>query len=276
LRSSGEEAWEVEVKFLSLRGLRLATAFATLGLLFAGSGGARAAGSSASGLFASFTVGGINTAIAPVNRLSSAGLGSNYDKTVKFGPYHRELVLSPAGEMGSILTVGAANIISHVRGGFGVDTISELGSAEVIDFRLRLAAKPAPEIAPIPFLQISAHRLFGRGSFDSVAPSFNTVSGFAGIKDLVISGPLVGDKMLSFSGPARQNHILYQSPTVTITLNQTTSTDLISCEPKCVVTAYGVRSSALNISLTNAAIGNRKITGQIVIAGADAGIDGGF
>jgi hypothetical protein len=265
------------VQFNPLRGPRFATAaFVVLGILCAGCGSARAAGSDAAGLFANFTVGGINTTIAPVNRLSNAGLGSTYDKTVKSGAYHRELPLSTEGDMQPILTVDAANILSRVSGGFGVDTISEKGEAELYDFRLGLVPKRAPGLAIIPFLQISAHGLAESGSFTRVVPSFNTISSFSGIKDLVISGTLVDNKTLRFTGPAKQNHILYQSPTVTITLNQTTSTDLISCEPKCVVTPFSVRTSAINISLTNAAIGNRKITGQIVIGAADAGVEGVF
>jgi hypothetical protein len=268
---------EFEVQFIRFRSSRpAAVALAVLGLLFAGCGSARAAGSSASGLFANFTVGGINTAIAPVNRLNSAGLGSNYDKTVKSGPYHKELVLSTDGDMQPILTVDTANMLSRVSGGFGVDTISEKGGAALYDFRLGLVPKRAPGLAIIPFLQVSAHGLFESGSFTRVVPSFNTISSFAGIKDLVISGTLVDNKTLRFTGQARQNQTFYQSPTVTITLNQTTSTDLISCEPKCVVTPFSVRTSVVNISLTNAVIGNRKITGQIVIGGADAGIDGIF
>src|SRR6202012_4348700 len=135
-------SWGVEMRFTPFRGSRTAAAtLAVLGLLLVGSGNARAAGSAASGLFASFTVGGINTAIAPVNRLSSAGLGPSYDKTVKSGPYHKTLVLSTEGDMQPILTVDAANILSRVSGGFGVDTISEKGGAELYDFRLGLVPK---------------------------------------------------------------------------------------------------------------------------------------
>ena len=261
--------------FTSRRG-RAAATLAVIGLLLAGSVNARAAGSAVSGLFANFTVGGINTAIGPVNRLSSAGLGSNYDKAVKSGSYHRKLVLSTEGDMQPILTIDAANIISRVSGGFGVDTISEKGTAALYGFTLSLAPKRAPGLAIIPFLQISAQGLQGSGSFTRVVPSNNTISSASDIKDLVISGTLVGNKTLHFGGPAKQNHTLYQSPTVTITLNQITSTDLISCGPKCVVTPFSVRTSVLNISLDKAAIGKRTITGQIVIGGADAGIEGIF
>ncbi len=260
----------------SFAGIR-ASAIAFVALcLIGGAQGAHAAGSAASGLFADFTVGGVNTAISPVNRLDSSGLGSSYDKTAKSASYHRQLVLSTEGDMQPILTVDAANIISHVAGGFGVDTISSKGAAEVLGLNVGLVPKRAPGLAIVPFLQISAHGLFESGSYNHVVPSFTTVSGFAGIKDLVISGSLVGNQTLHFSGPSKQNQILYQSPTVTIMLNQTTSTELISCEPKCVVTPYSVRTSALNISLTGAPIGPRKVTGQLVIGAADAGIEGSF
>ena len=255
---------------------RIAATLAVIGLLIAGSSSAQAAGSAVSGIIADFTVGGINTSVGPVNRLSSTGLGSSYDKTVKSGPYHRQLALSTEGDMQPVLTVGAANIVSQVRGAFGLDTISNQGAAALYGFRLDLMPKRAPGLAVIPFLQISAHGLHESGSFTRVVPSRNTISSSSDIKDLEISGSLVGNKTLRFDGPAKQNHILYQSPTVTITLNQITSTDLISCGPKCVVTPFSVRTSVINISLDKAQIGSRKITGQIVIGGADAGIEGIF
>ncbi|HEX4504905.1 MAG TPA: hypothetical protein VH722_04170 [Alphaproteobacteria bacterium] len=255
---------------------RAAATLALVGLLVAGSGNAQAAGSAVSGVLANFTVGGINTSVGPVNRLGSGGLGSTYDKTAKSGPYHRQLALSTEGDMQPILTIGASNIVSQVSGKFGVDTISEQGAAALYGFRLALVPKRAPGLAIIPFLQISAHGLHESGSFNRVVPNRNTISSASDIKELEISGSLVGNRTLRFDGPAAQNHILYQSPTVTITLNQVTSTDLISCGPKCVVTPFSVRTSVLNISLDQAAIGNRKITGEIVIGGADAGIEGIF
>ena len=263
------------MQFIPFRG-RAAIALALIGLHVAGFGTARAAGSAVSGVFAEFTVGGINTAVGPVNRLSSAGLGSSYDKAIKSGPYHRRLLLATEGDMQPVLTIGAVNIVSQVSGGFGVDTISEKGAAALYGFRLDLVPKRAPGLAIIPFLQVSAHGLHESGSFTRVVPSHDTISSASDIDDLVISGTLVGNKTLRFDGAAKPNHILYRSPTVTVTLNQTTSTDLISCEPKCVVTPFSVRTSVLNISLDKAPIGSRKVTGQIVIGGADAGIEGIF
>jgi hypothetical protein len=239
---------------------------------------ASAAGSVASGLFANFTVDGINTAISPVNRLSSAGLGPNYNKSINSGLYHRQLVLSPVSDFWQpILTVNAANLLSHIRGGFGVDTVSEVGAALATDLTLNLLPKGGPPEPPIvAFLLVSAHGVLERGSYNNVAPAFTTVSGFAGIKDLAISGTLVGNKTLRFTGSPKENQVLYQSPTVTITLNRTISTDVVLCDVRCVVTPVRVSTGGLVISLNNAPIGPRKVTGHIIIGAAEAGIEGTF
>jgi hypothetical protein len=238
---------------------------------------AAAADSSASGFFAHFTIGGINTAIFPVNRLTGAGLGSTYNKSLNSGRYQRQLVLSGAGLMRPILTVNATNMLSHIRGGFGVDTISATGAAEVSGFTLTLQSTWVPPGPPdILFLRVSARSLLERGSYNYVAPKSTTVSGFAGIQDLVISGTLVGNKTLRFTGQPQENIVLYRTSTVTITLNQTTTTDLISCNPRCKVTPVVVRTGGLVISLKDAPISPDKVTGEIVIGAGDAGSEGVF
>ena len=95
-----------------------------------------------------------------------------------------------------------------------------------------------------------------------------------------MTGTLVGNKPLKFSGAPTASKVLYQSPTVTVTLNRQFSTALISCtvgkKGGCVYTPYGVRTAALEVTLTDALIGERKISGTITVGGGQAGLAAGL
>jgi hypothetical protein len=76
---------------------------------------------------------------------------------------------------------------------------------------------------------------------------------------------------LQYSGIPAQNHVLFQSPTLTITVNQRISAELISCTPKCVVTPVSIGANALEITLNNANLNGQRVSGQIDISGTEAG-----
>jgi hypothetical protein len=235
------------------------------------SGGASAAGASATVLSASFTTDGVNTVLDPVNRILS-GPGSTYDKTLKMGVYHKELNLSADGAIRPTLTVNAAGGSSHVKGAFGVDTISAEGQAAVGGLRVLLAAHVLPDVVqPAPYLQIMATRVQEAANYNFVAPSFTTVSGTSQFNALTITGSLVGGKTLKVTGAEKPNTVLYQSATVTITLNKKIETALISCTPKCVVTPYSVSTAGIDVALNRAKLSGHTVSGNITIAGGSAG-----
>ena len=233
-----------------------------------------AAASSAFDLSANFTTDGVSTAISPVNSLSSKGSNSTYNKSASTGAYHEVLNLAAAGDMRPVLTIDAKNMSSHIKGTFGIDTISAEGDTTITTLTLNLVPKRAPGLAIFPYLQVAANTLKGTGNYDYTAPNHTAVSGVAGVSSLVITGSLVDNKTIKFSGSPKEDRLLYQSPTVTITLNQTVSVDLISCGPKCVVTPFSVRTGVLNITLTNASLGSRRVSGQRAIGAAGAGVEG--
>jgi hypothetical protein len=101
---------------------------------------ASAAGASAYGVTASFTSGGVTTVINPVNKLAGGAASSTFDKAKNSGAYQKMLILSAGATPVPALVVTAKNFLSHVKGGFGVDTISAEGDATTtgLDISLQL------------------------------------------------------------------------------------------------------------------------------------------
>jgi hypothetical protein len=238
-------------------------------------GSALASSSSAFGLSANFTVGGINTAIEPVNPLNN-GTAAVYNKTRNSGAYSTALTLD-TGTAPPVLTVAASNLRSHVSHLFGLGSSFVVAEAAASGLNLNLAPlKGTSGVVVAPYLQITAERVEQTGNYNHTAPNRTTAVSEGAIKNLVVTGTLVGGKTLKFSGAPKPDQILFQSPTVTITLGQSISAALISCEPKCVTTPYFINISGLQVTLTDAVMGNRKVSGQITVDGGHAGLAGGF
>jgi len=246
-------------------------AVAVLALSGAWARTASAAEASVYGVSASFTSGGVTTVINPVNRLTG-GTTSTFDKTKSSGAYQKMLILSAGATPVPALVVTAKNFQSQVKGGFGVDTISAEGDATTTGLDISLQFyPPVPAPFPQPFLHITAARIKDSASYNLVVPSLAGVNASATISGLAISGSLLYGVTLQYSGTPAQNHVLYQTPTITITLDQRISAELISCFPKCVVTPVNISASAIEITLNNADIDGHKVSGWIAISNTSAG-----
>jgi hypothetical protein len=87
---------------------------------------------------------------------------------------------------------------------------------------------------------------------------------------LVVVGSLVGNQKLEFSGEAGKNTILYQSQSVTITLNEQVLVELIACGRHCVFRPNRSTTDAVDIALNHADLDGRIISGEILPGTADA------
>ena len=250
----------------------LAVSTVALGLFAAGN--ASAAEGSALGVSASFTTDGVSTTLGPVNTVDNA-TGRTYDKTKNLGSYSKELVLTADGGAPPSLTVNTQAEKSQVKGGFGVDVNFATGTAAVSALNLRLApyTPPNSDVIAAPYLQITATKVSEAASYNvlAIAPTRTTVSATGTIDTLTITGPLVGGKTLTYSGSPKESTVLYQSPTVTITLNQKITTALISCSPKCLFTPYSVNATGIDVTLNNAKLGKHTVSGDISIASGAGG-----
>jgi len=236
-------------------------------------GSAPAAESAAFGVSANFATGGVNTALEPVNALNN-GTAAAYNKTRNSGAYTKTLALD-TGAAPPVLTVTAKNLQSHVSHLFGLGASFITADATASGLGLNLAPlKGASNVVVAPYLQITADSIQDTGTYNHTTQNRTTAKGEGRIENLVVTGTLVGGKTLKFSGVPKPDQVLYQSDTVTITLGQSISAELISCGPKCVVTPYFINASGLQVVLTNAMLGDRKVSGQITVDGAHAGLAG--
>ena len=252
-----------------------ALALSTVALGLFAAGNAAAAEGSALGLSAGFTTDGVSTTLGPVNAVDN-GAGRTYDKAKNIGSYSRQLVLTAnGGSPPPTLTVDTMAEKSRVKGGFGVDIDFASGTASVSSINLKLApyTPPNSDVVAAPYLQITATKVSEAASYNLVAivPSRTAVSATGTIDTLTITGPLVGGKTLKYSGSPKESTVLYQSPTVTITLNQKITTALISCMPKCVFTPYSVNATGIDVTLNNAKLGKHTVSGDIFIASGAGG-----
>jgi hypothetical protein len=254
---------------------------AVLAAAFLSSGAASAASSTAYGIGAQFTSGGVSTSLAPIASIQDT-TPPNYNKSVAVPAVNQVLNIASGPGPGPALFVTGASLKSHVKGSFGVDTFSSEGDAALKTVDLNLNLNPPPPVAPvaaipvpIPPLTVSAEGVSSQASFSGVVPLTPTINGSAGFKSLKISGSLVGNQVLTFKGPAAPNTILYQSPTataaevpaVTITLDKQIPEVIISCHvpPGCVTIPAGLTTEALDISLNNVSIYGTVISGDIVV-----------
>jgi hypothetical protein len=98
----------------------------------------------------------------------------------------------------------------------------------------------------------------------------SSVTGNASFGSLNLSGALLG-KTLTFSGDAAPNTVLFSSPTVTVTLDRQTVSDLISSGLTKTLTPVGITTQAIDISLHDATLFGRSVSGDITIGQASAG-----
>ena len=241
-------------------------------------GRASAASSSAFGIKAQFTVADLSTGIGPFDFAQGATL-PDYAKTVPLASVNDILNIAPGPLPIPALFVSATNLASDVRGAFGVDTYSSDGDGTLHTVNLSLNLNPLPPTVipfPQPFLAVSAGGVKSHAGFSDQVPRAGVAVGSASFGSLTVSGSLIGNQVLTFSGPAPKNKILYQSPTadpadvpaIVITLNKEIEKVVIACDgggTGCVAMPVGIVTEALNISLHNANLHGHVVSGDIIV-----------
>ncbi len=234
---------------------------------------ASAASSSAYGISAQFTSGGKKTGLSPLDP-ASGSTPPNYSKSATLGSV-QQIVRITESSVTPALVVNAASLRSSVAGGFGIDTISANGNATIKSLNLSLMLYPPPPTTtlpePQPFLEISATKVQSNANYSNQVPITPTVSAGAILSGMTISGSLVDNKILKFSGSPAANTVLFNSPTLTITLNQQMPAGVISCSPNCTFTPVAIKEQAIDIVLNHANLFGRIVSGEIGIGVDQAG-----
>jgi hypothetical protein len=238
---------------------------------------ALAASSTSLGVGAQFIVGDLATSLPPLAMIQGA-TPPDYNKAVALAQADQVLDIAPGTIPVPALFLAATQLDSHVQGAFGVDTQSSSGDATLHTVNLSLNLNPPPPALPVPqpFLAVSATTIASHSSFSDQVPLPPVALGSVSFGSLVVSGSLIGTQVLTFSGTAPKNKILYQSPTATatdvpnivITLNKEIRSVIIECNqgtPGCVAQTTGIVTEALNICLHRVNLHGHIVSGEIIV-----------
>lgn len=225
--------------------------------------------SSGDAFFAHIVSTGVATDAGPFAHV--AGHGTLYNDSATGAPEQEVIALLPLNPTPSLyLNLGAAKA-SAVNAGIGVDSESWSSKAEVDSVQAAINLNPLPPGSPFPqsFLSITATKAKADAGLSIVFPSTETANSGAKIGALVISGSAIGTKVLHFSGSPAPNTVIYDSPTVTITLNARVLGGVITCPP-CMFTPHLIEADAVDIALNKAPWRGNKYSGHIIIGRAIA------
>jgi hypothetical protein len=234
---------------------------------FAGSGA-----NTALGIDTHFETKDLATHLGPVGFVAHNNNGA-YDKSVHVNSISENAAIVPQLPPPTIFLNGS-NITSVVKNsGITVDSETSEATASVGRAALMLNLNPPPPTAvvPQPYLQISGKNFTSTANFNTVFPTFVTAFGSSSVQNLRIFGSVLGSTVVTYSGSAAPNTVVYDSPTVTITLNKQVESGIITCIPDpCIFKVTSITVAAVDISLNKAMIDGHKVTGDIVIAQAQA------
>jgi len=246
---------------------------------FAAIGAANAAldSSAANALSGRFLNNGFSTTVAPV----APAIGTSppgFDEWNRVPSYNQtlDIVESTAvnGWQPALLT-SLSVAVDHATGsGIGIDSFGSEADSRINAADLALTELPPPDepIAVEPALTISAKGVRSSATYSVTVPKTPVVVGTASFTKLTVSGPLVGNQVLTYEGTPPPNFVLYQNGGVTITLNRHQEEAIISCilPDGCKVTPVSVQVDAVAVSLNNAQLPNKTVSGEFVLGHAKA------
>jgi hypothetical protein len=217
---------------------------------------------------------GIATELGPVAAVTGEPSG-RYSFTQTVSTVSENLAIAPLA-LTPTLSLAAKGLTSHVASsGIGIDSRSSEGDNAVASANFVLNINPPPGSGvPIPFpaLIVTAQEAISNANFNIVYPAGSFATGAARIGSLTVSGQLLDRATLKFSGPTAPNTVIYQSPTVTITVNRQIKSGVISCTASagCTFEMSAIDVAAIDIALHNAPVGGSKVSGDILIGNVTA------
>jgi hypothetical protein len=226
-----------------------------------------AAQSTAVGVEGNFQANGLATRLGPVAAVAGQASGK-YDLTRKVATASDTTILAPQ-LLRPTAFVSAANLTSHVSAsGFGIDSRSSHADATVGEEAVRLFTAPPPGsgLPDVLYLTVTTREAIASANFSQTVPMANFANGSAQVGSLSVSGRLLGAATISYSGQAPANTVVYDSPTVTITVNRQLTSGVVSCSQRCTFSPSKIDVAAVDVELHEAAIGGTKVSGHILIS----------
>jgi hypothetical protein len=223
------------------------------------------------GLSASFNDAGYVTDIGPLANASGSAPPA-FDSKTTISALHRSIDLDPHSPARPTVTIDARTMVDEAKSaGFGVDDISASATSSIASLNLLLTDNP---LSALSVLGLSVSATFIKTGADAsyvVGPNSGFLSGDASFGSLTIGGALIGGTV-SFRGSAPANLVLFDSPTVKITLDKQDISGFYPPAPAAVTAGPGNRitTDALDIQLNNARLFGQNISGNIDIGQAFA------
>ena len=227
--------------------------------------------STAAGFEAHLTSGGIHTDVGPF-ALALGQNGGVYDSSAALAGENQIVPILPLNPTPSLF-VNIADMKAHVYStGIQLDSETTEGDAAANAIAVALNLNPLPPgvVHPQPFLQITANSVKAKASLGIVFPAATTAIATADIHGLTIFGSALGFSAVHYTGSAPPDTIVYDTPTVTITLNKRMEAGIISCSPGCTFRVTSLETVAVDIDLHKAVWNGKKVSGEIAIARASA------
>jgi hypothetical protein len=207
----------------------------------------------------------------PVAGVSHANPGP-YDKTITVAKIKENAPIA-TGTLPPNFFIDAAGLTSEVKGsGIEVDAHYTLSNSSVNRATLTVNINPPPGMEipiPYPALLVESAGIISHANFNTIAAGPTNATGSSSVHTLNISGSVLSAPV-TYSGAAAPNTVIYDSPTVTITLNKQVEEGVISCSPDCGFTPSNITVTAVDISLHRAVMDGRKISGDIALGRAKA------
>ena len=231
--------------------------------------------SSAYALSVDLTFNRVTTQYGPVASVAGSA-PPPYDQQDAIVRVSDTLLLDPSNPINPILQIGATNLATRaVSPGFGVDFISASGETNLGSVGSMLTNNPAPllGIPSILGLTLSATDVRSQADFSVVFPNRPFAAGSASFGALTLGGALIGST-LTFSGDAAANTVLFSNQTTTVTLDQQSVANLISCTvgAGCIASPVGITTDAIDIHLDGASLFGDTVWGDIIIGQSFAGL----
>lgn len=233
--------------------------------------------STAVAIAASFRAHGLATQLQPVAPVSGA-MSRTYDSTKTVPSISESLAIAP-GDPTPTLFVSGEGLTSYTSSVLNTArSRTSLGGNTLANARLILTGDHRPGgvlDAATPALLIATRELVSSANFNTGATTRGSAIGLMSVGRLSISGHLVGDQVLRYSGSVAQNTVIFRSPELTITLNRQFESGTTACDDDCVEAPLGdgvgaIRIVAIDVKLHDAIVGNSKVSGEIRVNQATA------
>jgi hypothetical protein len=209
----------------------------------------------------------------PIAGVAHINNGSAYDKTVAVAKINEHAPIA-TGTLPPNFFIRSSGLTSEVKGsGIEVDAHNTHSSSSVGRATLTMNINPPPGVEipiPYPALLVESKGIAAQANFNTIAVGPTEATGSSSVRSLNITGTLLSAPV-TYSGEAPPNTVVYDSPTVTITLNKQIQEGVISCSPDCVFTPSSITVTAVDIELHKALVDGRKVSGRIAVGRAEAG-----